>query len=333
MPKVSIIIPVYNKSAYIANTLESVLHQTFSDYEVVAVNDGSTDGSLEILNEYANKDPRFHIIDIPNGGVSNARNVGMSHASGDWIQFLDGDDLIDRDYLYEAVKKAEEMKVDIVFTDFWMVSADGEKKNIKVLEQGIADQTGLCKCFMKYQYINGYFGYISNKLFSKTLLQTSKAKFITNIKLAEDLDFYAHLYRNVKQACFISIISFYYLQTDENYLNNMEIDYISQLKIQLDIREWFVQSGQYSRYKNILDKKVSDYVYYSIYYTYEEKKDVQLVYKIIISDELVMSCIWPEAYHGFERRILQAVKGKKYMHLCILLKGRYSIRTIYRRGE
>jgi glycosyltransferase involved in cell wall biosynthesis len=332
MPKVSIIIPVYNKSSYIANTLESVLHQTFSDYEVVAVNDGSTDGSLEILNEYANKDARFHIIDIPNGGVSNARNVGLSHASGDWIQFLDGDDLIDQDYLKEAVKKAEETKADIVFTDFWMVNTVGEKqKNIKVLEQGITDQAGLCRCFMEYQYRNGYFGYPSNKLVSKNLLRTSNAKFQTNIKLAEDLDFYANLYRSAKQVCFMPIISYYYLQTDENYLNNTEIDYISQLNVQLDIREWFVQSGLYNEYKNILDKKVSDYVYFSIFYTYEENKDLESVYQLMISDELVMSCICFESYSGFERCVLQAVKEKEYRRLCILLKRRYSIRTIYRR--
>jgi glycosyltransferase involved in cell wall biosynthesis len=311
--------------------LESVLHQTFSDYEVVAVNDGSTDGSLEILNEYAGKDERFHIIDIPNGGVSNARNVGLSHARGEWIQFLDGDDLIDPDYLNEAVKRAEEMKADIVFTDFWMVNAEGEKqKKIKVLEMGITDQAGLCRCFMDYQYRNGYFGYISNKLFSQTLFKTSRAKFPTDINLAEDLDFFVHLYRSVERVCFMPIISFYYLQTDENYLNNTEIDYISQLKVQLDIREWFVESGLYNEYKNILDKKVSDYVYFSIFYTYEDNKDLESVYQHMTSDELVMSCISLESYSRFEKCALQAIKEKEYRRLCILLKGRHSIRTMYR---
>ena len=75
MPKVSIIIPVFNKDKYISATIESILRQKFTDYEVIAVNDGSTDNSLQILKKYEEKDSRLFVIDIPNGGVSNARNV------------------------------------------------------------------------------------------------------------------------------------------------------------------------------------------------------------------------------------------------------------------
>ena len=94
MPKVSVIIPVYNKETYIKASLCSVLEQPFRDLEVIAVNDGSTDGSLEILRQIAAEDSRVQVIDIPNGGVSHARNVGMDHAGGRWIQFLDGDDVL-----------------------------------------------------------------------------------------------------------------------------------------------------------------------------------------------------------------------------------------------
>lgn len=98
MPEVSVIIPVYNKCKYIETSLRSVLEQSFRDLEVIAVNDGSTDESLAVLNQLAEADERIRVLDIPNGGVSNARNVGLSYARGQWIQFLDADDLLEPGY-------------------------------------------------------------------------------------------------------------------------------------------------------------------------------------------------------------------------------------------
>lgn len=100
--KFSIVIPLYNKEQYIAETLESVFHQTFNDYEVIIVNDSSIDGSLSIAKSFEMKDPRFKVYTIPNGGVSNARNFGIKHSCGEYVCFLDADDLWKPDYLKEA---------------------------------------------------------------------------------------------------------------------------------------------------------------------------------------------------------------------------------------
>ena len=93
MPKYSIIIPVYNVAPYLRECLDSVLAQTFTDWECLCVNDGSTDASGAILDEYAKKDPRFRVFHKPNGGVSSARNLGLDNAKGEWTGFLDGDDI------------------------------------------------------------------------------------------------------------------------------------------------------------------------------------------------------------------------------------------------
>lgn len=92
MPFFSIIIPVYNVAPYLRECLDSVLAQTFADWEAVCVDDGSTDGSGAILDEYAAKDPRFRVIHQPNAGVSAARNAALDNAEGEWLTFLDGDD-------------------------------------------------------------------------------------------------------------------------------------------------------------------------------------------------------------------------------------------------
>ena len=101
-PFFSIIVPVYNVAAYLRACLDSVLAQTFGDWECLCVDDGSSDGSGEILDEYAKKDTRFRVIHQVNGGVSAARNVALAHAQGKWIAFLDGDDLWTSAWLQHA---------------------------------------------------------------------------------------------------------------------------------------------------------------------------------------------------------------------------------------
>lgn len=98
-PTLSVIIPVYNAEPYLRSCLDSILNQTFKDYEIIAINDGSSDGSLEILNAYANAQDNIRVINQPNSGVSKARNAGIESARGKFITFIDSDDVIRPEYL------------------------------------------------------------------------------------------------------------------------------------------------------------------------------------------------------------------------------------------
>lgn len=97
MAKISIIIPVYNAALFLEKCVSSVLNQTVRDLEVILVNDGSKDNSLEICNQFAEKDKRVKVIDKPNGGVSDARNLGIDNATGDYLMFVDSDDWLSED--------------------------------------------------------------------------------------------------------------------------------------------------------------------------------------------------------------------------------------------
>lgn len=108
MNLVSIIIPVYNQEKYLAETLNSVINQTYSNWECILVNDGSRDGSVAVINEYLAKDNRFHFINSENKGVSNARNLALKQVKGDYILFLDGDDLIHPDKLQLALSNFQQ---------------------------------------------------------------------------------------------------------------------------------------------------------------------------------------------------------------------------------
>ena len=118
MPKVSVIIPVYNVDQYLSQCLDSVVNQTLEDIEIICVDDGSTDNSLKILMEYAEKDSRVIVLRQQNKGAGVARNYGMNIAKGKYFSFLDSDDFFSETLLMDSVQKAEADDADIVVYRF-----------------------------------------------------------------------------------------------------------------------------------------------------------------------------------------------------------------------
>ena len=116
--KISIIIPVYNAEKYLVECLDSVVNQTYSNYQVIMINDGSKDGSESICRKYAEKDDRFILFSGPNHGSSGARNIGLQHVEGDYIAFLDSDDWYDTDYLEYLLNGLKKNNADIYYCDF-----------------------------------------------------------------------------------------------------------------------------------------------------------------------------------------------------------------------
>lgn len=115
MPKISVLIPVYNVEKYLPQCLDSIISQTFTDFECICVNDGSTDNSLSVLQEYANKDSRIKIINQTNSGASIARNKALKQSTGQYIALVDSDDFISKDYLEKLLAVSEKENSDIVY--------------------------------------------------------------------------------------------------------------------------------------------------------------------------------------------------------------------------
>ncbi|HEL1907895.1 TPA: glycosyltransferase family 2 protein, partial [Streptococcus suis] len=131
MPKVSIIVPVYNTEDYIGECIESILNQSLTDIELILVNDCSTDRSLDILRKYEQIDSRIHIIDsLSNTGVGEARNKGIERASGQYISFVDSDDFLKIDMFEKLYQKALIDKADLVLCDTGTFSSDGREKSV-----------------------------------------------------------------------------------------------------------------------------------------------------------------------------------------------------------
>lgn len=152
MPKISIIIPVYNAKDYLARCLDSAINQTLKDIEIICVNDASTDNSIDILNNYAKKYLNLKVIDCQNnGGESVARNIGLDNAKGEYIGFVDNDDVIDLDFYEKLYNKAIETNADIVKANVKQIDYNGNlSKDFGHLNQKIISTNN--KWYFTYEW-------------------------------------------------------------------------------------------------------------------------------------------------------------------------------------
>lgn len=145
-PAISVIVPVYNAEKFLGYCLNSLVSQTFTDYEVIIVNDGSTDGSLEICQRYAAIDARFHIISIPNGGVSNARNTAVQAATGDYLTFLDSDDALALNALELMIQAEKHYHTGLVIGNIQLVDfSKGEVLPVRLSSDYLGNERVLTK--------------------------------------------------------------------------------------------------------------------------------------------------------------------------------------------
>ena len=143
MPVVSVVIPVYKADKYLRRCLDSLIAQTFTDWQAICIDDGSPDRSPAILDEYAARDSRFKVIHKANAGVSAARNDGIENADGEFILFLDADDWIDGEYYQAMVTVARDSGADMVVSGF--VSDNKYTKPIRYKKSYVYEEV-LCDC-------------------------------------------------------------------------------------------------------------------------------------------------------------------------------------------
>ena len=141
MPKVSIIIPTYNVENYLRECMESVTRQTLKDIEIICINDGSTDGSLQILKEYANKDSRIVLVDKKNEGYGVGMNIGLDKATGEYIGIVEPDDFVPLNMYEDLYNAAKENDLDFVKADFYRFTRDSENGNMELIYNHL-DATG-----------------------------------------------------------------------------------------------------------------------------------------------------------------------------------------------
>lgn len=141
LPTLSILVPIYNTERYLEQALDSLCAQIFKDFEVICINDGSTDGSRDIIQKYLDSDSRFKVIDKPNSGYGASMNLGIAEARGEYIGILEPDDFLEPNALELLVSKAKEANADVVKANYWFYWSEPEDRNqlIQVIKPEMAD--------------------------------------------------------------------------------------------------------------------------------------------------------------------------------------------------
>lgn len=210
MPRISVIVPVYNAEKWLRRCIDSILAQTFTDFEVLLVDDGSTDGSGAICDEYATQDQRVRVFHKPNGGVSSARNLGLDNAHGDRVTFCDADDWVDRDWLENLVNDNTD-ECDLISCGFHTYKKDGSKRDICMDEF-----SGSNRDYLDVISIGEMFGSLCNKLFKKSIIDEYNLRLDVLIKFREDEEFVLRYITHCSQCRIVSKALYHYYVPDWN---------------------------------------------------------------------------------------------------------------------
>ena len=255
-PLVSVIVPVYNARNSVARCLESICSQTYQELEIIVLNDGSTDDSLTICNQFCAKDPRVTVVDKENEGVSRTRNAGMCAAHGKYLQFVDSDDYIEPTFTARMVEAAEKNYADLVIAPYWMVippdsSKSGQRTEKLLMQLGV--QTGTAepevnvysflpagnygqKAFMQ-EYMKKpssfYFNVVWNKLYRRSLLTNADLWFTREV-YNEDQLFNVRYFRLAKAYTALADPGYYYIQNPQSLLHtNVDLGKIVNSRLQM----------------------------------------------------------------------------------------------------
>lgn len=242
MGLISVIIPVYNPGQHLIKCLDSIVNQTYTDLEIILVDDGSTDGSAQICDEYAERDARVKVIHQPNSGVSRARNAGIDIASGDYYYFPDSDDYIELDSFEYLLSLMDENSCDAAVFEHYVTYSDHETAH-KLPEE----YYGLYEGKSEIIKISFRIAFTCNKLFSKKLITGSDdspgIKFREDIFRGEDGIFSRTVLHNADRVWFTGRPLYHYVQSEQSACRGrFRPSQLSLLKTIETSRKWFEEN-------------------------------------------------------------------------------------------
>lgn len=274
MTKVSIIVPVYNVEKYLSECLDSLISQTLSDIEIICINDGSKDSSLEILEKYAQKDKRIVVINQENSGVSTARNTGMKCANGEYIGFIDSDDWIDSDFYEKLYNSAKNNDADITVASIIRYRKIEQKYRVKYIkEKAFTDlQDKISACSVPR------ICYVWNKLYRKELIQDDL--FTPNVYF-EDVIWLPNIIKKANKVVTVDGINYYYRvnndsivkrpskkkQQDNYYAKKKMVEFFNENNLKLTKKERTLVKCSYSFFNIPLlkIKEIDNYLLYLLF--------------------------------------------------------------------
>ncbi len=293
MPElISVIIPVYNPGKYLYHCLDSIVNQTYHNLEIILVNDGSTDDSLNVCKEYAAKDSRITVIDQKNAGVSAARNRGMEAAHGDYYSFIDSDDYLELNAYELLIKTFHEQKPDVVCYEYFISFPDKETQHsfqnkdhygMKDRRQAMKEQT----CGVPFTWV---------KLFSKKIVED--LRFTVGLARGEDGAFNRYALDRVDSVYYLDVPLLHYVQSEQSAVRG------SFRLNQLSILDAFDDSIAFyqSDYPELVDYEVKSFLHLAI-----------SLYCDMYADAADLKT-YQKSTHSFFKKAYRLANIKRYSH-------------------
>ena len=286
--KISVMVPIYNTSQYLEKCLKSILSQSLREIEIICVNDGSTDNSLEILEKFSKKDERIVIINKKNGGLTSARNTALKIARGKYCLNIDSDDWIEQEYFKDIYEKAERDNLDILLTN---IIFDYPNRKSTLNDLNLGDNTIINgKKYINIFFQNNKHGFTWNKLIKRELYFKNKLQYNEKIFLLEDLELIGRIGYFSKRVGKLNRAYYHYMQRETNgsqrvKLKNL-IDRIEAYKSLIDF---------YQKYN---EKEIINHI--------KEERDITLLSEIIGKDFYKL-----DGYDEVLEKIIEIVKEDK----------------------
>lgn len=334
MPKISIIVPVYNVENYLRRCVDSILNQSFTDFEVILVDDGSTDGCTTICNEYTRIDSRVSVIHKKNGGVSKARNMGISLASGDYLAFVDSDDYIEDDFLEILYSKVLEDDYDCVSSGFTIVNSALEKTHGFIPDNYVKTFHSSKEQFdyIVGEVLRGKTGWeMCTRLFKKSIVHSHDIRICETCNdFGEDLAFVLTYLLYCKKVVSVQYSGYYYYQRINSMMNSSFG--IVRLNEMNEVSKWYY--SMLCNWNDLFFLKNYYIVHFFImknqlekFFEYDCIKNAPKVVKKIVDKKWYERNIWKAVFHKKQlKRFMKKKELNKYRNLCFFtLHKNYSI--------
>ena len=278
MCKITIIVPIYKVETYLRRCVDSILAQTFKDFECILVDDGSPDGCGEICDEYAKKDKRVQVIHKENGGVSDARNVGIDAAKGEYLYFVDADDYLDDCLLETVVKLLDGNNYEMVCFNFRMINVEGKTiymSNFPGMEHRISSESEYLDFICdKFEFYIGWSP--CTRVFKADIIKQHGLYFVDRKEIfAEDLLFVLEYLLYVNKIKVVRNVMYNYAMWEGSYtVNNKETR----------INEFVNLCAEFRRYLRIINKKMLLKKFHVLFYIIMDNRVSKSKFDEILKD-------------------------------------------------
>lgn len=326
MKLISIIVPVYNAEKTIVKCIESIMNQTYKKFELILINDGSTDKSLYILKEFEKKDNRIIVISQENSGVSLTRNKGINEAKGEYIVFVDSDDYIEESTLEFLINEIESKdKLDLVISGFCIVKDNNDNFLNTISENKIFDNLDFLLNEKLFKFICAPWG----KVYKSEIIKNNNIQFDKKLSLGEDTIFVLEYLKYIKNVKFVNESLFFINETEGSLSRRNRLDMFENIMLIYDKAKEVLEYRNEYTFNKIAPfyiRNIKICVNTAVAFKWKKKEYKELCNKIRSMEDFKYIDLQEIYLNKFDKIVFKLLKGNHIYILKLFLKFKNLIR-------